>query len=55
MPDDVVGGNACDYPLARNLILLVVATAAEAILRWLLTARREGYTITLGDLKIIPS
>ncbi len=54
VPDDVVEGNACDYPLARNLILLVVAAGAEAALRWLLARRRESYTITLNDLKIIP-
>ena len=55
VPADVVEGNVCDYPLARNLILLVVAAGAEAALRWLLSGRPESYTITLTDLKIIPS
>jgi molybdopterin/thiamine biosynthesis adenylyltransferase len=54
VPDDVVEGNACDYPLARNLILLVVAAGAEAALRWLLAGRQESYTVTLNDLKISP-
>ncbi len=52
VPEDVVEGNACDYPLARNLILLVVATGAEAALLWICAGQQANYTITLDDLKI---
>lgn len=54
VPADVLEGNACEYPLARNLILLVVAAGCEAILRHLLDARQENYALTLRDLKITP-
>jgi molybdopterin/thiamine biosynthesis adenylyltransferase len=52
VPGDVVEGNACEYPLARNLILIVVALGSEAILRFLLEGRQESYSFTLGDLSI---
>src|SRR5881227_3281935 len=32
VPQDVAG-DVCDYPLARNLVLLVVAVASEVVLR----------------------
>jgi molybdopterin/thiamine biosynthesis adenylyltransferase len=51
-PEDVGLGNACDYPLARNLSLVVVALGCEALLRWLLEGRRESYSFTLRDLAI---
>lgn len=52
VPADVAEGDVCDVPLARNLILLVVAAGSEAILRWALEGRRENYAVTLKDLKI---
>ena len=52
VPGDANLGNACDYPLARNLILLVVAAGSEAILRYLLEGRKENYSVTLRDLRI---
>lgn len=54
VPADVVLGNACEYPLARNLILLVVAAGCEAALRFVLEHRQENYSVTLKDLKINP-
>jgi hypothetical protein len=54
VPADVVEGNVCDYPLARNLILLVVAAGCEAVLRYVLDGRQENYAVTLRDLKITP-
>lgn len=49
------GGNeSCDYPLARNIVSLAVATASEAIFLFLATGERRSYTITLADLKITP-
>ena len=52
VPNDVVEGNACDYPLARNLLLFVVALGSEAALRFLLRDEKENYSFTLGDLSI---
>jgi molybdopterin-synthase adenylyltransferase len=52
VPQDVVAGNVCEYPLARNLILLTVAAGSEAILRFVLEEHQENYSITLKDLSI---
>jgi len=52
VPQDVDEGDVCDYPLARNLILLLVASGCEAVLRFSLENRKENYSITLRDLKI---
>jgi molybdopterin/thiamine biosynthesis adenylyltransferase len=52
VPADVVAGDVCDYPLARNLILLVVAAGCEAVLRAVLHGAHENYAVTLRDLKI---
>ncbi len=52
VPADVLGGNACEYPLARNLILIVVALGSEAALRFLLDGQKESYSFTLRDLSV---
>ncbi len=52
VPEDARLGNACDYPLARNLTLVVVALGSEALLRGLLEGRRENYSFTLRDLSV---
>jgi molybdopterin/thiamine biosynthesis adenylyltransferase len=52
VPQDVVEGDVCDYPLARNLILLLVAAGCETILRYVLDSKKEYYSVTLRDLKI---
>ncbi|GAB4459451.1 MAG: hypothetical protein OHK0029_22070 [Armatimonadaceae bacterium] len=44
----------CDYPLARNLVLLTVAVAAEVITRFVATEAQENYTITLEDFAVRP-
>jgi len=46
------GANACEYPLARNLIQFAVALASEAVLRFLLEGERRSYSFTLRDLRI---
>lgn len=51
VPHDV-GGDVCDYPLARNLILLVVAVAAEAVVHFVLAGDRTDYSVTLRDFAI---
>lgn len=51
VPQDV-GGDVCDYPLARNLILLVVAVASEILVRFALTGVRQDLSVTLRDFAI---
>ena len=51
VPSDA-GLDICDYPLARTLVMLVAATAAEAIMQFIASGERNNYSITLGDLKI---
>jgi molybdopterin-synthase adenylyltransferase len=53
VPADVAG-DVCDYPLARNLILLTVAVAAESLVRFLATGEQQSWSITLGDFAIRP-
>lgn len=48
------GRDVCDYPLARNLVLLAVAIASEAIVRYALTADRPNWTATLTDFAVRP-
>jgi molybdopterin/thiamine biosynthesis adenylyltransferase len=54
VPEDVAepGANACEYPLARNLVQFAVALASEAALRFLLEGERRNYSFTLRDLQI---
>lgn len=51
VPNDV-GVDVCDYPLARNLILLVVAIASEAIVNFVLNKEKRNLSVTLADLQI---
>jgi molybdopterin/thiamine biosynthesis adenylyltransferase len=53
VPGDV-GTDVCDYPLARNLILLTVAVTAEMLVRWVLENTRENWSITLRDFAVRP-
>lgn len=53
VPSDVAG-DVCDYPLARNLILLTVAVAAESLVRFILAGQQPSWSITLGDLAVRP-
>ncbi len=42
----------CDYPLARNLVMMAVAVAAEVMVAFVATGERRNLTLTLGDLRI---
>ena len=53
VPQDVAG-DVCDYPLARNLVLLVVAIASEVIIRFALTGERADFSATLRDFAVRP-
>lgn len=47
-------GDICDYPLARNLIMIVVSIAAEEIVDFFTAQkpRKRNWSFTLKDLKI---
>lgn len=51
VPNDVAG-DVCDYPLARNLVLLAVSLAAELLLRRVLNAEKTSYSATLRDFAV---
>lgn len=48
------GDDICDYPLARNLAMLTVSLAAEAVIRFAATGEKPAFTVTLGDLAVKP-
>jgi len=51
VPRDVAG-DVCDYPLARNLVLLAVAVASEALIRFVVDGSKTGWSVTLRDFAI---
>jgi molybdopterin-synthase adenylyltransferase len=51
VPDDVAV-DVCDYPLARNLVLLAVAVASEAMVRYVLDGSKTGWSVTLRDFAV---
>ena len=51
VPGDAAG-DVCDYPLARNLVILTVAVASETLLRYVLEGMRENWSITLRDFAV---
>jgi len=53
VPQDVAG-DVCDYPLARNLVLLTVAVASEVVLRFALEGTRQSWSATLRDFAVRP-
>lgn len=44
----------CDYPLARNLVMMTASVAAEMVLRYLIDGSRENWSLTLRDLSLRP-
>lgn len=46
------GEDVCDYPLARNVIMLAVAVASEALVSFVAGEKRRSFTITLRDMAI---
>jgi molybdopterin-synthase adenylyltransferase len=51
VPSDA-NDDICDYPLARNLVLLTVAVATEVVIKFITTDELSNYTITLKDLAV---
>jgi molybdopterin-synthase adenylyltransferase len=52
VPGNPKGPAVCEYPLARNIIIMAVSVASEAIMKYLATGDKKSYTITLKDFKI---
>ena len=52
IPADVEGVGACDYPLARNLLLFIVAIGAESLFRYLWHGEKRDWSFTLADFSI---
>lgn len=51
--DQPARDDQCDYPLARNIVLMTVTVLTEEILSFYLATKKRGsWSITLGDLKI---
>ncbi|MCY7385537.1 MAG: ThiF family adenylyltransferase [Microcoleus sp. CAN_BIN18] len=46
--------DVCDYPLARNLVMLTVAVACEVIVRFVATKEQQNLTCTIGDFAVQP-
>lgn len=46
--------DVCDYPLARNLVMLAVAIACEAVVTFVTTRQTPSFTVTLKDLQVQP-
>jgi molybdopterin-synthase adenylyltransferase len=46
--------DVCDYPLARNLVMLTVAVTCEAVTAFVARGEQRSFTITLGDLAVKP-
>jgi molybdopterin/thiamine biosynthesis adenylyltransferase len=51
VPRDAAG-DVCDYPLARNLVLLATAIASETLVRYGLENVRESWSATLRDFAV---
>jgi molybdopterin/thiamine biosynthesis adenylyltransferase len=44
----------CDYPLARNLVMLAVSVACEVVVDFVATGAQRSYTVTLADFAVRP-
>ena len=53
VPRDVAG-DVCEYPLARNGVLLAVAIASETLMAFCLEGRRVQWSATLKDFAVKP-
>jgi molybdopterin-synthase adenylyltransferase len=53
VPNDA-NGDVCDYPLARNLVMLTVAVAAGTLVRSILDEDHRNWSITLRDFAVRP-
>lgn len=52
IPDETDTMDVCEYPLARNIILLAISVATEILIKYVTERIKDSYIITLSDLKI---
>jgi len=52
VPNNPTGPDVCEYPLARNIIILCVAVTSEVLIRYIDIGVMDNYMITLKDLRI---
>ncbi|RKY82203.1 ThiF family adenylyltransferase, partial [candidate division KSB1 bacterium] len=52
VPKDPNGLDICEYPLARNIVMLSVILTSEILIRFIETNKKYNYIVTLKDLKI---
>jgi molybdopterin/thiamine biosynthesis adenylyltransferase len=52
VPQVTEGMDVCDYPLARNVIMLLTAVLSEEIIKWSTGENLSNWSITLKDLNI---
>jgi len=52
VPKETKALDVCEYPLARNIVMLSVVVATESLIKFIDTGEKKSYTITLKDLKI---
>lgn len=51
VPSDVAG-DVCEYPLARNLVMLAVSIASETLMRFVIDGERTSRSATLKDFAV---
>lgn len=48
-----VNDDVCDYPLARNLVMLTTVVATEALIAYITMGICRSYTITAADMRVV--
>jgi molybdopterin/thiamine biosynthesis adenylyltransferase len=51
-PAAAAAADVCNYPLARNLVMLAVAIASEVVVGFALDGRRDQWSATLKDFAV---
>lgn len=52
VPKETEALDVCEYPLARNIILLSIAVTSEVLIRYIDNGTKDDFMITLKDMKI---
>jgi molybdopterin/thiamine biosynthesis adenylyltransferase len=53
VPNDAPAGvDVCEYPLARNLVMLTVTIASEAVMSFAIDGKRPSWSATLRDFAV---
>jgi len=53
IPDDTQNLDVCEYPLARNIVLMAIVVATESLIAYANNKEKKSFVITLNDLKIL--